>query len=104
MKKIDWKNVGKQVGDFAISVFEFAVIGGLTFLMSPMNNVSTTASYNKAVKAIMDSDMFDHRKRDVIRMLKHDGDKHYYEAVISIVNSDMYDHYKVDSIKSLSKE
>lgn len=110
MKKIDWKNVGKQVGDFAVSVFGLALIGGFS-LASRKSNVyvtknycSTTASYSKAVKAIMESDMYDHYKRTAITMLEHDGDADYYEAVISIVNSDMYDHYKVESIKSLSEE
>jgi hypothetical protein len=110
MKKIDWKNAGKKVGDFAVSVFELAFICGLV-LPSRKNNVyvtknygSVTADYNGAVRAIVKSNMLDSYKTDVMEMLKRNGNAGYYEAVIDIVNGDMLDSYKTDMIEALSEE
>lgn len=108
MKKIDWKNVGKKVGNIVENGFILALTYGFMF-SQPRKNVyvtknygGMTANYSKAAKAIVESDMLDHYKADAMEALKHDGDADYYETVISIANSDMLDHYKADMITKLS--
>lgn len=110
MKKIDWKDVGEKVSGFAIRVFELALIGSF-FLPSRKSNVYVTtncgsvpASYSGAAKAILESSMLDSYKRDVMEVLKPDGDAEYYKTVISIVNSSMLDSYKRDTIENLSED
>ena len=103
MKNINWKNVGKKVGNVAVSVFELALIYGF-LLPSPQRKADVIANYSGAVKAILNSDMLDSYKRDVMGMLKTDGNADYYETIISIANSDMLDSYKKEMIEKMSED
>ena len=103
MKNINWKNVGKKVGNVAVSVFELALIYGF-LLPSPKRKADVIANYSGAVKAILNSDMLDSYKRDVMGMLKTDGNADYYETIISIANSDMLDSYKKEMIEKMSED
>lgn len=106
MKNIDFGKACKNVCNFVVTTFTF----GLTYMFmfsSPRNESRVTddyiaAGYSTAAKAIVESDMLDHYKRDTMKILKRCGDSEYYKAVISIVNSDMADHYIRDIIGSLS--
>lgn len=110
MKTIDWKNACKKVCEFASSTFVLGLTYSLMFSSPRKRSDATTnydylpASYSKAVKAIVDSDMLDSYKRDVMEILKRDGDSDYYKAVISIVNGSMLDSYKRDMVESLSED
>ena len=108
--KIDWKTVGENVLGFAGYAFGFALAIS-PLLPSRKSNSSltnhygyVTASYGKAIKAILESDMLDCYKSDAIDVLRKDGDVEYYEAVIAIVNSDMLDCYKSDMIEKISED
>lgn len=110
MGTVNWKNVCKKVCDFASTTFVLGLTYSLMFPSSRKKADATTnydylpANYSKAVEAIVESNMLDSYKRDVMEMLKRDGDSDYYKAVISIVNSDMLDSYKRDMIETMSEE
>lgn len=65
-------------------------------------DIFSTADYDSAVSAIMNSSMLDSRKVQVIELLKKDQQKTYYKAVMSIVNSTMFDSRKVEAIEKLN--
>lgn len=65
---------------------------------------ASEAKYSDAVQAIMNSAMLDSYKREMIRVLKRDGDSEYYRAVIMTINSEMLDSYKRDILKELSEK
>lgn len=65
-------------------------------------DIFSTADYDSAVSAIMNSSMFDSRKVQAIELLKKDQPKTYYKAVMSIVNSTMFDSRKVEAIEKLN--
>ncbi len=65
-------------------------------------DIFSTADYDSAVSAIMNSSMFDGRKVQVIELLKKDQPQTYYKAVISIINSNMFDGRKVEAIEKLN--
>lgn len=74
-----------------------------TYEFDLLSDIFSTANYDSAVSAIMNSDMFDGRKVQVIELLKKDQPETYYKAVISIVNSSMFDGRKVEAIEKLNK-
>ena len=100
MKHIVWKNVLKKAGNVAVSVFELAYVFGLLH-PSPKRKTREPANYGEAVKAIVNSDMLDSYKKEIMGMLSAYGRQEYYEAVIDIVNSDMLDSYKKEMIEQL---
>lgn len=110
MKIVDWKNVCKKICDITSTVFVLGLSYGIMF-SSPRKKVQATndynyliASYSKAVKAIVESNMLDSRKCEAIELLKRDGDDDYYKAVISVINSNMLDSRKVDTIRTISED
>jgi hypothetical protein len=93
-----------------------AFIGGTVFLglmaaLAPSRvnihvtekSIATNSGYHDAVKAIMNSDMWDSYKEDAMKLLKRDEDAAYYESAISIIESDSWDSYKIDMLKLLNK-
>lgn len=95
MKSIDWKNVCKNVCGFAAATCLFDG-------KSAINLMFTQPTYSNTVKVIVKSDMLDSYKREVMDILKRDGDSNYYKAVMDIVDSDMLGSSKRDMIKSIS--
>lgn len=73
-----------------------------TYEVDLLAEIFSTANYDSAVASIMNSDMFDSRKVQVIELLKKDQQQTYYKAVISIVNSTMFDSRKVEAIEKLN--
>ena len=65
---------------------------------------SGDVKYSDAVRAIMESNMFDSNKDKVMELLKKDQDSEYYKAVIQVVCSDMFDSRKVNVIKNLTSD
>ena len=66
---------------------------------------SKFASYNDAVKAIMNSSMFSHDKRDAVAALKRYGTHEFYKAIVHVAkDSSMFSHDKVEMIKTLSEK
>ena len=65
---------------------------------------ASEAKYSDAVQAIMNSAMLDSYKREIVGLLKQDGDSEYYRTVIMTISSDMLDSYKRDVIKELSEK
>ena len=105
-------NISKEaVGKFVKGGLNIAV--GLLVLGLPSltrENVTVVArptseaKYSDAVQAIMNSFMLDSYKKEMIRVLKQDGNSEYYRAVIMTISSDMLDSYKRDIIKELSEK
>lgn len=73
-----------------------------TYEVDLLADIFSTADYDSAVSAIMNSSMFDGRKVQVIELLKKDQPQTYYKAVISIINSNMFDGRKVEAIEKLN--
>ena len=61
----------------------------------------TSFGYHEAVKAILDSDMWESDKAKTINVIKRDGDKEYYKTIIEVANSDMWESDKFDVISKL---
>ena len=57
--------------------------------------------YHTAVKAIMESNMFDSSKRECVSILKKNAAPAYYQTVVEIIQSDMFDSNKIATIESL---
>ena len=68
-------------------------------------NDSSSATYDDAVGAIMNSSMFSHDKRDAVSALKRYGTHEFYKAIIHVAkDSSMFSHDKVEMIKTLSEK
>lgn len=65
---------------------------------------SGNATYDDAVKEIMNSNMFASYKTDIIKILKRGETSDYYKAVIHTVKSDVFASYKVNIISELNEK
>lgn len=74
-----------------------------TYEVDLLSDIFSTANYDSAVSAIMNSDMFDGRKVQAIELLEKNQPETYYKAVISIITSNMFDGRKVEAIEKLNK-
>lgn len=61
-------------------------------------------SYLDTVNAIINSDMFNSTKEELIEILPKDLDDGTYKSIILIVNSDMFDSTKEDTIRKIIKK
>ena len=104
MSKIDWKTVGKSIGN----VFWVAVAGLLVSQSIKNDNyvletkVDYGATCSDAIGAIMESDMWDNDKERAVTLLDKHGTTEYYKSIIKIANSDMWSSSKLRSIANLS--
>lgn len=73
-----------------------------TYEVDLLADIFSTADYDSAVSAIMNSSMFDGRKVQAIELLKKSQPETYYKAVISIITSNMFDGRKVEAIEKLN--
>lgn len=100
----------RTVGKFAVKVCGLALYGLLATKSLKVKvdmsdgHDSTAPGYGDAIAAIVDSDMWDGYKDEVISVLKRDEYVEYYKSVISIVSGDMWDGYKVDMVKRLNEK
>lgn len=107
MKKIDWKSVGNVIGEVGkivlsgVGLYTLAMFSGNIDTTS--NTKSAVGTYNSAIEAIMDSDLYSHQKTEAVAILSRDEDTEYYRAIINIVESDIYCHEKMKLIKKLSE-
>ena len=105
-------NISKEaVGKFIKGGLNIALgllVLGLPSLTRESATITTRpireVKYSDAVQAIMRSFMLDSYKKEMIGLLKQDGDSEYYRAVITTISSDMLDSYKRDVIKELSEK
>ena len=66
---------------------------------------SKLATYDDAVKAIMDSSMFSHDKADAVAVLSRYESSTFYKAIVHVAkDSSMFSHDKVEMIKTLSEK
>ena len=106
MINLNWRTVGK----LAVKFCGMALYGLLaTKSLNVKVNMSdehdmTDPRYGDAIAAIVESDMWDGYKDEVISVLKRDEYVEYYKSVISIVSGDMWDGYKVDMVKRLNEK
>lgn len=69
--------------------------------VTDMNELFGGIYYDDAAASIMNSDMSDSRKVEVLKMLKRNQPEYYYKTVITIIKSNMLDSRKIEAIKSL---
>lgn len=69
--------------------------------VTDMNELFGGIYYDDATASIMNSDMLDSRKVEVLKMLKRSQPEYYYKTVITIIKSNMLDSRKIEAIKSL---
>lgn len=69
--------------------------------VTDMNELFGGIYYDDAAASIMNSDMLDNRKVEVLKMLKRNQPEYYYKTVITIIKSSMLDSRKIEAIKSL---
>ena len=101
--------VFENIKNFAIGAGN-KIKNGVTLLVNELANNSNIlkeqnnepADYYKAVEAIVQSDMLDSYKQEMVKTLKQNANSSYYEAVISIINSDMLDSQIVKMVKTIS--
>jgi hypothetical protein len=105
MRKIDWKPIGNfvgQAGEIVLYGLALATSWKIGEYITGFDR--KTAGYSDAVKAIMDSRMFSHDKRDAVELLERYESSEYYKAVIQVAkDSSMFSHDKVKMIKHLSE-
>ena len=106
--KITKEHVKGFVKGFCILAYSAAAIAGAVMTRGETRTSNMyylgAAGYSDAVKAIVESSMFDSGKKRAIELLKRDGDAGYYNAVIATVNSDMFDSGKIASIEAMSRK
>lgn len=66
-----------------------------------MNELFGLVDYDDAAASIMNSNMLDGRKVEVLKLLKRDQPEYYYKTVITIIESNMLDSRKIEAIESL---
>ena len=69
--------------------------------VTDVNELFGSIYYDDAAASIMNSDMLDSRKVEVLKMLKRNQPEYYYKTVITIIKSNMLDSRKIEAIKSL---
>ena len=69
--------------------------------VTDMNELFDGIYYDDAAASIMNSNMLDSRKVEVLKMLKRNQPEYYYKTVITIIKSNMLDSRKIEAIKSL---
>lgn len=69
--------------------------------ITDMNELFGGIYYDDAAASIMNSNMLDSRKVEVLKMLKRNQPEYYYKTVITIIKSNMLDSRKIEAIKSL---
>lgn len=108
MNKINWKSIGCVVGEVGKIVLSGVGLYALAKVSENTNPVINTepayvGTYNKAVEAIMSSDLYSYQKSEAVAVLSRDEDSDYYLAVITIIESDMFSHEKLKLIKQLTE-
>lgn len=106
MRKIDWKPIGEFVGQVCEAALYGLVIATSYKVGKRITNGlnSTSAGYNDAVEAIMDSDMFSHDKREAVEALSRYENAEFYRAIVRVAkDSGMFSYDKVKMIKNLSE-
>ena len=69
--------------------------------VTDMNELFGGIYYGDAAASIMNSDMLDNRKVEVLKMLKRNQPEYYYKTIITIIKSSMLASRKIEAIKSL---
>ena len=95
--------VGK-IAKGSFSVISFVAMGILSNLSA--DDVKSIVrrgkvTYDDAVGAIMDSNLFNADKRRASDLLPHDGEIEMYKAVIQVVKSNLFSEEKVQTIESI---
>lgn len=106
MLHVNWKTVGKYTKALGKGIAYgalLAFVGGTKITVKQTYSVGPVGYYD-AVNSIMESDMLDSYKREIVEMIKPDCDSEYYKTIVSVIKSDMLDSYKRDTIKTLSEQ
>ena len=103
MTPINWKFVGdcvKFVGKGVAYGLSLASLFG-TKVTIKRTYESGYVGYYDAIDSVMESDMLDSYKNEIVDMIKTNAEPRYYKSVITVIASDMLDSYKRDTIKKL---
>lgn len=99
------KDVLKTVGSLAKGAFEIfstVVVAGL--LVTKAKDDEYFATYNEAVNAVMNGDLWTSDKPKVLDALKPNFKPVVYRAVVEVVKSDMWTSDKADVIIKMCKQ
>lgn len=104
--KINWKPV-KEFAELLGMVVVYGLVVDASSKMAERmysGQSSVTVGYDKAISAIMKSDMYSHDKADAAAALKRIGSNDFYRAIVHIAeDNSVYSHDKVNMIKALSE-
>ena len=107
MLHVNWKTVGgctKALGKGIAYGALLILACGTKIKIERTYNSCNPVGYYDAVNSIMESNMLDSYKREIVEMIKPDSNSDYYNSVISVLESNMLDSYKRDTIKTLSEK
>ena len=92
------KNIFKTIAYIGIGVFTGNVIQD-----NRRPIIIIKGTYDGAIKAINDSDMWSSDKLETISVIKRDETSEYYNAIISIADSDMWSKDKLEAVRNINK-
>ena len=109
------KDVGTAIG-FIGGLITIGIISGSNYTdflrynqsINNTNNINNSNNsndlYYAVIKNVLDSDMWDSDKEDLLDIIPRDESSYYYNIVIQILNSDAFDSTKVECIKNITKD
>ena len=95
--------LGKAVINIGTSLYMFKSMGFFNKPNKTQINKKYATNYYDLVAVIVESDMLDSYKEELIGLVENYKAPGYYQAAANIINSDMLTSTKVDMIKTLSK-
>ena len=113
--KMVTKDVGTAIG-FIGGLITIGIILGSNYTdflrynqsINNTNNINNSNNsndlYYEVIKNVLDSDMWDSDKEDLLDIIPRDESSYYYNIVIQILNSDAFDSTKVECIKNITKD
>ena len=70
--------------------------------VSAVKDLTVKADYSGAIKAIMNSNMLDSYKKNLVEVIQKNQNEDYYKSVIEVINSNMLDSYKLETINKIT--
>ena len=92
----------KAVINIGASLYVFKSMGFFDKPNKTQNKKAYATNYYDLVEVIVNSDMLDSYKEELIGLIENYKAPSYYQAVANIVNSDMLTSTKIDMIKTIS--
>lgn len=94
--------VAKAVIKIGVSLYTFKSLGFFNKPNETQNKKTYATNYYELVEVIVNSDLLDSYKEELIRMIENFKPPGYYQAIANIVNGDMLTSTKLEMIKAMS--